>query len=249
MTALDAYRHELDAANRRLISTVARLSDDDMRAPSLLPGWTRGHVVTHVARNADSHLNLLTWASTGIYTPQYPNPDTRDSEIEAGAVRPAKDQLADLEESAARLAEAADRMPLVAWSATVSGMRPPEHPAWYILMRRLREVEVHHSDLGSEHFSWRDWSDPYVEWELGDSMLSWPYEQSTISAVVCGDRIWDGLGDGPVVEGAARDLLGWISGRSGGEGVRVRDGGELPAPPPWLTQPAPPGLPANPPEE
>jgi maleylpyruvate isomerase len=250
MTALDAYRHELDAATRRMISTVARLDDDDLRAPSLLPGWTRGHVVTHVARNADSHVNLLTWARTGVYTPQYPNPDTRDAEIEAGAVRPAKEQLADLEESAARLAEAADELPIVAWRATVSGMRPPEHPAWYVLMRRLREVEVHHADLGTEYFGWRDWADPYVSWELRDSLASWPDERSTIGGVaVSGGRSWDGLGEGPVVEGSARDLLAWITGRSAGEGVTVRDGGELPAPPPWLTKPAPPGLPADPPEE
>jgi maleylpyruvate isomerase len=25
----------------------------DVRAPSLLPGWTRGHVLSHIARNAD----------------------------------------------------------------------------------------------------------------------------------------------------------------------------------------------------
>jgi len=29
------------------------LSDDDTRAPSELPGWSRGHTLSHIARNAD----------------------------------------------------------------------------------------------------------------------------------------------------------------------------------------------------
>ena len=103
MDVTDALRSELTAANDRLIATVARLSDADVAAPSRLPGWTRGHVLAHLARNADSQVNLLTWARTGVETPQYPDLETRDAEIEAGAPRPAKEQLADLEDSTARL--------------------------------------------------------------------------------------------------------------------------------------------------
>ena len=58
--------------------TVAALTDSQARAPSLLPGWTRGHVVTHLARNADALRNLLTWARTGIPTPMYPSRQARD---------------------------------------------------------------------------------------------------------------------------------------------------------------------------
>ncbi|MFG1879257.1 maleylpyruvate isomerase N-terminal domain-containing protein [Sphaerisporangium sp. NPDC049003] len=53
--------------------------------PSLLAGWARGHVLTHVARNADGHINFLTWARTGVYTPQYPTPCAREAEIAEGA--------------------------------------------------------------------------------------------------------------------------------------------------------------------
>ena len=45
---------EVDRATARLLATARTLDDDAVRAPSPLPGWTRGHVLTHVARNADS---------------------------------------------------------------------------------------------------------------------------------------------------------------------------------------------------
>ena len=50
---------------------MSRLGDDAFRAPSLLPGWSRAHVLTHLARNADGMINLLLWARTGIVTPAY----------------------------------------------------------------------------------------------------------------------------------------------------------------------------------
>ena len=49
-----------------------------MAGPSLLPGWSRGHVLTHLARNADGAVNLLTWARTGVETPQYVSQEQRE---------------------------------------------------------------------------------------------------------------------------------------------------------------------------
>ncbi|MEV7393377.1 maleylpyruvate isomerase N-terminal domain-containing protein, partial [Streptomyces sp. NPDC091215] len=50
---------QINAATGHLLETAARFTDADVRAPSLLPGWSRGHVLTHVARNADGGRNLL----------------------------------------------------------------------------------------------------------------------------------------------------------------------------------------------
>jgi maleylpyruvate isomerase len=130
MTVLPAVQAELASATNQLLATAASLSDADLAAPSLLPGWTRGHVLTHVARNADSHINLLTWARTGDRTPQYPSVEAREAEIEAASARSAARQLADLDDSAGRLAAAIRDLPQAAWSAQVQGMRPPPHPAW-----------------------------------------------------------------------------------------------------------------------
>jgi len=52
----------LTEATVTLIGDVGRLTDADVREPSLLPGWTRGHVLTHLARNAEGGARLLGWA-------------------------------------------------------------------------------------------------------------------------------------------------------------------------------------------
>src|SRR5215469_10907773 len=104
-------RHAIDDATGRLLQTTARLSDAQARAPSLLPGWSRGHVLTHVARNADGLGNLLTWARTGVKTPQYPSLAAREAEIEAGADRPVDELTEDLAASAAVFSERARALP------------------------------------------------------------------------------------------------------------------------------------------
>lgn len=226
MSVIDEIARELAEATERLLATAARLTDEDLRAPSLLPGWTRGHVLAHVARNADSYVNLLDWARTGVRTPQYASARAREAGIEAGAGRPAREQLADLRDSAERFAAAVGRMPAEAWTAPVSGMNPPEHPAWYVPIRRLREVEVHHADLGAG-YGWADWPETYVRRELYDTML-WLGDEIPVGEVVARDpgtgevlRIWTGLGDGPAVEGTPRELLAWLAGRTDGAGLRL----------------------------
>ena len=62
------------AATDRLLATAATLTDGQMREPSRLPGWSRGHVLTHIARNADGLANLLRWARTGAGDPDVRQP-------------------------------------------------------------------------------------------------------------------------------------------------------------------------------
>ena len=257
MSVIDDLQAELTVATNRLLTTTAALSDADLTAPSLLTGWTRGHVLTHVARNADSQVNLVTWAKTGVYTPQYPTPGTREAEIAEGAGRPAEEQHADLVASAARLDTELATMPPEAWAARVRGMRPPEHPAWYLFVRRIREVEIHHVDLGTG-YTWKEWPEVFVGRELHDAVVSWARDESPISAIIAGGHTWTGLGEGPMLEGSPPAVLAWVTGRlpqdaDGEVGLVAGDGlrlaGRPPAAPPWLTLPAPPGLPAAPPEE
>ncbi|MEV0196799.1 maleylpyruvate isomerase family mycothiol-dependent enzyme [Nonomuraea sp. NPDC050691] len=259
-------RDELASATSALLDTAAALRDEDVAAPSRLPGWTRGHVLTHVARNADGLVNLLTWAWTGVRVPQYASAAARDAEIEAGAGRPAAEQLADLRDSSARLDELIAEMPEEAWRSPVEAMRPPPHPGWYVLVRRLRELGMHHVDLGAGYGP-ADWPERFVRRELHDCLTCWPYGRSAVGGIRLLDvpeggvlpADWRDLGTGPVVEGRPADMLAWLTGRSAGEGVRVvlegqssepgPAGPELPAAPPWLTMPAPADLPATPPED
>jgi hypothetical protein len=53
MQTVEEAAKELSTATDSLVDGIGRLTDADARGPSLLPGWTRGHVLTHLARNAD----------------------------------------------------------------------------------------------------------------------------------------------------------------------------------------------------
>src|SRR5260221_6273217 len=119
---MDEVSHSLDridAATQRLLASVATLTDAQAREPSPLPGWTRGHVLTHVARNADGLRNLLIWAETGVETPMYPSADARTADIEAGASRSGDELKADVSGSAKTLADQARELPTQALSAEV----------------------------------------------------------------------------------------------------------------------------------
>ncbi|WP_048910485.1 maleylpyruvate isomerase N-terminal domain-containing protein [Streptomyces sp. NRRL WC-3744] len=124
------------ASTDRVVATVTTLTDAQATGGTLIPPWTRGHVVTHVARATDSLCRLLDWARTGVETPQYASMDTRAAEIEAGAGRPVADLVADVEDSAARFEAAVRSLPPAALHAEVR-MRTgePRTPATLIPTR------------------------------------------------------------------------------------------------------------------
>ncbi|MCW2941207.1 MAG: hypothetical protein JWN00_4192 [Actinomycetia bacterium] len=227
MDDLRAVMAELDAATERMLATVAKLTDEDLRQPSALPGWTRGHVVAHIARNADSCWNLLEWARTGVEVPQYPNDEVREAGVEASAGRPAAELLAENEIAAARFAAQMHTMPEAAWQATVRARAGWAHPASYTIPRRWREVEVHHADLAAG-FSDKDWSEAYIRWELTDTLAALrSHGGLTVTRVRAIDADIDVRldGPGPEARGSARELLSWLTGRT--------EAPSWPAPPRW----------------
>ena len=70
-----------------LVASAGLLTDEQARGPSLLPGWTRGHLLTHVARNAEGGTRLLGWARTGVPSYEYRSVTARAAAIEEGAGR------------------------------------------------------------------------------------------------------------------------------------------------------------------
>jgi maleylpyruvate isomerase len=159
------WRDDIDAATARLIQSAEQLTPEELAGPSLCDGWTRGHVLTHIARNADSLVNLLTWARTGVETPQYATPEARDADIEAGAGRPLAEQVADLQASAARFADALAELPADLGDVEVRWRSGQTRPAREIPVARLREVEIHHVDLDAGYTP-AHWDAAFVEREL-----------------------------------------------------------------------------------
>jgi maleylpyruvate isomerase len=224
---------DVDQATERLIRTAEALDDDAVRAASALPGWTVGHVLTHVARNADAYTNLLTWARTGVETPAYPTPTARVDDIDAGAGRPLVEQVADLREAHERFADAAAAMPAEAWTffLPTTGASAAAVP-W----ARLREVEVHHVDLGREYTP-DDWSDAFALRLLREIISGLQHDGEF--AVVLRPQGLDhpltiGPAEGaPTVSGPTRSIAAWLAGRGDGPDLTVSPDGALPELPRW----------------
>src|SRR5579859_2774280 len=241
---MDEVSHSLDrlaAATEQLLASAAALSDAQVREPSLLPGWTRGHVLTHLARNADGLANLLRWARTGTEVPMYASARSRTADIEAGAGRPAATLAQDVRASAAAFAAEAAGLPGEAWAAQVRALNGPPFPAFAVLDRRLSEVEIHDVDLAAG-YSPADWPDGFVSGALPRVADSFTGRQDTPRCLVWAQDAPHGYligpetgGDPPVtVHGPPADLLAWLLGRSSGATLRVTGAAvTAPALPAW----------------
>src|SRR5271167_1702057 len=137
------------AAQAALLADIADLSDNVARRPSLLPGWSVGHLLTHIARNADSMTWRLEGAALGELRDQYPGGlEQRSSDIETGAGRTAAELVADVRQSADALEQIMVELPLAAWDAPSRTSRGVVEDSRDAALSRWREVAVHHGDLG-----------------------------------------------------------------------------------------------------
>ena len=226
----------IDESVDRVLESVNTLSDDQVRAPSQLPGWTRGHVLTHIARNADGLANLLTWAKTGVKTPMYASFDARAGDIEAGSGRSASDLAQDIASSAKAFTDLARELSQEAWLAEVQPMKGPAQPAWFTLERRLVELEVHHVDLYAGYRS-GDWPDWFVTDELyrvtGQLTRDASAPSAVLTDVLTGRQYLTGPAEVRDLEitGHGHVLLAWLLGRSDGEELTADPNGPLPAVP------------------
>lgn len=229
----------VSAATEALVATAESLDIDALRSPSLCPGWTRGHVLAHVARNADALANLLNWANTGVETPMYPSAEARNADIEAGATRTPAELTEDLKESAAGFTKAVSAMPEQGWERLVRtgpAGTGSAVPARRVMWLRLREVEIHHVDLNAGYRP-SDWPPAFVDRALRDSLRACGRRDGVppFTAVADGIREHVGGPGGATINGTSSGILAWLVGRSSGYDLRV-DGGSLPTLPAgaWL---------------
>ena len=143
------------AAQRALNAALEDLGDEQARAPSLLEGRSVGHVLTHVARNADSVVWRLEGAARGEVRDQYPGGlEQRRAEIEAGAGRPASELVADVARNSTAVEEVMAALSPAAWDAPSRTARGVVEPSRDAVFSRWREVVVHHGDLGLGPVRW-----------------------------------------------------------------------------------------------
>ncbi|XVV01828.1 maleylpyruvate isomerase family mycothiol-dependent enzyme [Actinosynnema sp. CA-248983] len=228
---------EVERATQALYEAVDALDHVVLRGPSLLPGWSRAHVVTHLARNADALVNLLTWAKTGVEHPMYPSAADRDADIEEGAGRQPQLLRADLDAACQRFATAARDLPATAWEAEVvhphSGVLPAHRVPWL----RLREVWFHLVDLDAG-VGFADVPGHLLEGFLDDAVGQYadrddvPDVRVDVTLPDGRQRSWEltGRSGSTAVSGSAADVLGWLTGRHSGALLN----GAAPTLPRWL---------------
>lgn len=230
-TQLETLRELVRTATQRLLGDTILVTEQQWRAPSRLPDWTRGHVATHIARQADALCRLTQWARTGDRHDMYPSPEHRSHEIEAGAGRSGLELQIDLDSSAGRLSSAFEELDAAnAWDAVVEMRGGLQVPARLLPLSRLLEVVIHHVDLDIG-YEITDIDNQTAEW-----LLEWcafrlrnredfPKLQLTSDSGVT--TAVGSLGEPIVVSGSSANLIGWLLGRtdasaiSGGDALRL----------------------------
>ncbi len=200
-------------AHQRLLGSLDNLTDSQCREPSMLPNWSRGHVLTHLARNADSHTHLLIAAGNGEVADQYPGGiQARIQAIEDGSNRSAAELVSDVRTSIYSLEAQWARATSTTWAGQGRTARGAAIAMSDLVFLRWREVEVHHADLGRE-FGWQQWSDLYVRLELEKQIMTWRSRKPM------------GLTDLPVIalQLPPKHRLAWLLGRVEVEGLPKPD--------------------------
>ena len=220
---------------------LGEVRDDELAEPSLLPGWSRAHVIAHVGFNARAVARLVEWARTGIETPMYESTTQRGEEIEFGATLPA-DALRHLAAHASVHLNVEWRdLPAEAWSHPVVTAQGRTVPAAETVWIRTREVWIHALDLRTGYTT-RDFPEQLIDLLLEDLIAVWRRKRDDgdpdiVLEPIDRDRSYRVLdadaADAVVVRGTAADLVGWGIGRSN-RGVTTPAGAAPDPAPTWL---------------
>ncbi|MDO5498185.1 MAG: maleylpyruvate isomerase family mycothiol-dependent enzyme [Propionibacteriaceae bacterium] len=226
---MPADLNRLERETGMMMATVESLSDAEMAAPSLCEGWTRAHVVAHLAGNARALSRLLEWAVTGTKTPMYESMEAREGEIEELAALPPAELKRVLREANGAFAAAADQLRNGTLASEEVEMAVGPVNAYLIPAYRISEILIHHHDLDTL-------------WELHEADMDALEDALDLAVFRIQQRDdFPGVqietdegesylvGDGAVRLKGGRDaILGWIT-RGLTEGVRTD--GDLPEPP------------------
>jgi maleylpyruvate isomerase len=162
---------QIDQATQRLIDQARVITEPDLRAPSLLPGWTRARVLAHVALGADAMRDLLAGVRDGQDRPG-PSAEAHAAGLGHAESQRPEQLAADLAGSAMALRTVARGLPGDRWQAPVRVPGLAAFPAAELLVRRLVEVELHHSDLGTGYGP-AGWPAAFAAMGLPEPMRSW----------------------------------------------------------------------------
>ena len=151
---------------------LTELPDAELDGDSLLPGWSRRHVVAHVGYNARAVARLVEWAATGVETPMYPSVEVRNHEIDFGATLSPIALRNLFDHSAVHLNVEWRDLPADAWHHKVKTAQGRTVPAEETVWMRTREVWLHAVDLDNGA-TFKDIPAPVLERLLKDITGAW----------------------------------------------------------------------------
>lgn len=235
MTSVAEDLEVVRQASSRVMASVAALDEASLRAPSLLPGWTRAHVAVHLARNADAQVRMIAGALRGESVEQYPGGEQgREQEIAAGVAASSSEIVNGLRRSIDALDHQWAALPHDAWDLETVTLRF-RRTIREGVNARWREVEIHHADLGCDYGP-SDWPREFVDRFLdrtisrlpsrlgaADRIVRWQFvDQDGARSWLVDNEVVRGGDDQAevVVTGAGWQLLAWLCGR-GDHGLDV----------------------------
>ncbi|WP_458117348.1 maleylpyruvate isomerase family mycothiol-dependent enzyme [Arthrobacter sp. D2-10] len=197
------------------------LSDAELDGESLLPGWTRRHVVAHVGYNARAIARLVEWAATGVERPMYPSPEARNREIEFGATLSPIALRNLFDHSAIHLNVEWRDLPADAWHNKVRTAQGRVVPGEETVWMRTREVWMHAVDLNNGA-SYTDIPEPVLARLLEDITGAWHTRGTDVGLLikVSGTDLTFGdvTANKPrIVTGPLPAIVQWAAGRGNGE--------------------------------
>jgi maleylpyruvate isomerase len=206
-----ALRSALAEGQDRLRALLPGLTDEAVRAPSPLPGWTRGHVLSHIEGVGLALARQARYALRGQLIDVYDGGrPARDAAIEAGHRRSAP-------QFTAALAAALDEID-ASWAAVEPGdwERPARYRDGVLLDAGLawwRELEIHTVDLDLGR-AIADWSPEFCAHTVDFLAPRIPAGvRLTCTAPDGGHRLTVGTGSPVEVTGTLPDLAAWLAGR------------------------------------
>ena len=212
------------------------LTDADLRDPSRLPGWSRAHVIGHIARNAEALGRLAHWARTGIETPMYADREQRAADIARSAAQPAAVLRSEAVATAELLDQALDNLEETGWSATVRSAMGRQIPATDIPWLRVREVWLHAIDLDAGA-RFADLPPGLIDTLLTDVVAALSVKPDCPPVTLAPTdrenewRLGSAAAEGVrILTGPAAELAGWVTGRIAGSAF----GDGIPELPTWL---------------
>lgn len=200
-------------ASETFTDAAISLSITQVGEPSLLPGWSRGHVVAHVVLNAEGFIEVAQALNAAQPALMYPaGAEARDSAIDDLARAPIEQLLLRLDSANTQFLQWWDPEPPTGPAATAEGH--PTFASTTVLQRRIRELQVHLVDLNLDGFGIEDWTNSFVN---ADLELQWPTVAHRTSQPV---RVVDERGTEwstganssglQLLQVERRRLLGWV---------------------------------------